>query len=478
MHCNSDIPIRAEHCPVCGKRLEIDFDVLAQSVQEDAAARRSEQIAMYLRWAVLALLAIAAIIYGVNDLFDRPLVYDGAGLPALPSPGASAVTTPSYAVPYADPQPKPDVPAPRVTTFGWRLNPTRDALRAASKGDTPGEKQTKRPEQIVTEGLRFLINTQKDDGSWPIPPDMKWGTLGVTSLALLCFFGEGETWIKDDKGPKAVAYADRIRKGLRYVIQQQDALTGRFGSMDGEGNHFMYNHGMATLAMCEAAGLSGDEQLRGMAQKGIDFIVNCQTPAGGWNYYGKKDGDTDTSLSSWQVQALLAGREAFLKVPDSCLKKALEMYQAATTADNRVKYSLGNDDKVDRPSLCAIALMLRQLLGEDPRSPSLRKLAERIHGTIPPTTPIWGGAWAPNRLKDDDQRALYDPYKMYYSTYAMFFLGGKEWEEWVPQMKKAIGDMQSTDGSWKTNDTWSTSGGTTYSTALTILTLQVYYRIQ
>lgn len=487
-NCNAEVQLRQEHCPVCGQRVTVDFDVLAQSVHEDAAVERGQKIGAALRWLLLSTLIAGALIYGVNDLYDKPLIYDGAGMAALPGPANTTIDIETLQKPYLDPRPDPALPQAKSTAFGYRFSPIKERIRSASKGDVPAERVKSIP-SAISEGLKFLAAHQTADGSWTgyvVPREWDqlrtkehtWGQTGICGLVVLAFLGEGEIWIKDPKTQRPSLYAEKVRKGLRYIAQQQDA-DGRFGAGEGETVHFMYNQGICTLAMCEAAGLSGDEQLREIAQKALNYIVKSQTPEGGWNYRGAVEGDSDTSVTAWVVQALLAGKEAGLKIPDECMNKAAEMYKNATAPDGRVMYSLKNDDKQDRPSLTGVALMLRQLQGEDPRSPSIRKLSDKLRDQLPSSKPTWGRDWKPNMPKNDDEtRAAYDPYKIYFCTYGMYFIGGKDWENWNEAMKKAVCEMQSADGSWKCNDVWSTCGGTLYSTALSILTLQVYYRIQ
>jgi len=487
-HCGAEVQLRSEHCHVCGQRVAVDFDVLAQSVHEDAAVERGQKIGAALKWILLVMLIAAAFIYSINDTYDKPLLYDGAGLSALPAPPASSIDLPTIEKPFADPRTDPQLSVVKTTAFGYRFSPIKERIRSASKGDLAAER-VKSPQVAIADGLKFLSSHQLPDGSWSggvIPREWDqlrtkehaWGVTGVCALATLAFLGEGEIWVKDPRSNRVSLYAEKVRKALRFIAQKQDD-QGRFGYGEGETVHFMYSQGMATLAMCEAAGLSGDEQLREIAQRGLDYLVKTQTPEGGWNYRGDPAGDSDTSVSAWAVQALLAGKEAGLKVPDEALSKSVEMYKNATAPDGRVMYSLKSDDKVERPSLIGVALMLRQMQGEDSRSQVIRKLVDKLREQIPQSKPNWGRDWRPNAPKNDDEaRAMYDPYKIYFCTYGMYFAGGKDWENWNEAMKKAVCEMQSVDGSWKCNDVWSNCGGTFYSTALSILTLQVYYRMQ
>ena len=43
--------------------------------------------------------------------------------------------------------------------------------------------------------------------------------------------------------------------------------------------HWFYSHGIASIALCEAYGMTGDKRLREPAQRAIDFIVAAEHPA-------------------------------------------------------------------------------------------------------------------------------------------------------------------------------------------------------
>jgi hypothetical protein len=63
----------------------------------------------------------------------------------------------------------------------------------------------------------------------------------------------------------------------------------------------------------------------------------------------------------------------------------------------------------------------------------------------------------------------------------MFMAGGEPWKRWNDVVRDHILSLQvrGTDcarGSWEPNDRWSSEGGRVYSTALAVLSLEVYYR--
>ena len=66
----------------------------------------------------------------------------------------------------------------------------------------------------------------------------------------------------------------------------------------------MYAHGLATLALCEAFGMSKDPSIGAAAQKAVYFIEQAQNQAtGGWGRYEPQDAG-DTSVFGWQIMAL------------------------------------------------------------------------------------------------------------------------------------------------------------------------------
>ena len=64
------------------------------------------------------------------------------------------------------------------------------------------------------------------------------------------------------------AAAKNVRAGLRYLMQSQ-ADDGVFGTR--ATHSFMYNHAIATLAMCEAFWMTRNPRYKKPAQDGLNF---------------------------------------------------------------------------------------------------------------------------------------------------------------------------------------------------------------
>src|SRR5262249_13251076 len=130
---------------------------------------------------------------------------------------------------------------------------------------------TEDSEKAVEASLRWLARHQNHDGCWlPIEatighePDVKFSDLperqrsglaadsGLTALALLAFLGANYT--HEDN-----LYAEHVDRGLRWLIARQESD----GYLGGRANRYagMYCHGMATIALGEAYGMTKDPAL-------------------------------------------------------------------------------------------------------------------------------------------------------------------------------------------------------------------------
>jgi hypothetical protein len=483
--CGFKVPMRAEHCYNCGEAITRDFNVLSGAIQDDAADERGEKLAGIFKVILVLLIIACAVMYAVNDYFDTPLTYSPAMLQSIPSSGGVGLELPNLRKPPTEPNTSPSLPSSLVTAFNYRTEPMRSQLRTANDGETPGAPTRNR----IQGALQYMGQQQLPDGSWSVQVYPKaldqwrtgeWqgaGKVGVTALATLAFLGEGITWLPDPAGGKH-AHAARVQKAIAWLLKQQD-VDGHFGTQGEDKINFIYNHPIATMAIIEAAGLTGEESLRAAAQRGLDVRIKSQNDKGGWDYFGKagaKDGTA--SISLWPVLALAEGLEAGFKVPPASLEKAQGYFRALTQPDGRVQFGPGAaDDNQFRIALCGHALLVRTLLGEDPRSGSLTPLLNKMKTAMVPVKREWGLGWQGNRPNNDDEkRAFIDPLLLFSATHGMFCAGGADWQDWNIYMKQTLADMQDTDSAWRMNDPFSKFGGTIYSTALSVMTLQVYYR--
>jgi hypothetical protein len=354
----------------------------------------------------------------------------------------------------------PQEPLPVGKMFAGR-DPT---LRAQMVRQSGGSSYT---EVAVARGLKFLARHQQRDGSWSFRRFNKMegcdetcngeghsdSDVAATALALLPFMGAGQTHLEGQ-------YTREVLDGLNYLCAQQQ----EDGDLRGRGDGRMYAHGMASIALCEAFALTGDEQLRAPAQQAIDFIVAAQHRAGGWRYEPREAGDT--SVVGWQLMALKSGQMAHLHVPAQTFERC-GLYLDRAQVDKvgaRYGYQPGHRDT---PAMTAESLLCRQYLGWPKDHPGLKTGVDSLLA---------------DHLPDADRPNIY---YWYYATQVMHHFGGSHWETWNEQMRKVLVESQETQGhaagSWaprgRGNDGgFADRGGRIYMTALVLCTLEVYYR--
>lgn len=319
-------------------------------------------------------------------------------------------------------------------------------------------------EAAVARGLRWLAEHQNDDGSWSLRGfrhaadcncDGDGGFGGKapgTALSMLPFLGAGQTH-------QVGKYKGNVSKGLRWMLTNQkpdgDLRDGANGT---EG---MYTHGQGTIVLCEAFAMTGDEQLRGPAQRAVDFILKAQYHDGGWRYSPNASGERgDTSVVGWQLMALQSARAANLTVPDQTLgMSSLFLDSVQSRGGERYAYMRGQSAT---PAMTAEALLCRMYLGWNKENPQLES----------------GVKWlleehSPNR---NDANIYY----WYYATQTMHHYGGDEWERWNLKMRDILVETQEDGGhragSWNPRGDHSSAGGRIYMTALSVCSLEVYYR--
>lgn len=333
----------------------------------------------------------------------------------------------------------------------------------------------------IGDGLRWLATHQSPDGHWDCDGFMRMdatgvacdgggiGTydIGVTGLALLSLLGDGNTI---GTGP----YSSCVRKAVIWLESQQNS-EGRFGN----GSHFdfIYDHAIATYAMCEAYGTSRIAVVERPAQLAIDYLESRRHPQGGWRYTSGAP-DSDVSITIWGLIAYRSARDFRLKIPRDALTAVATFLDFVTDPQTgRAGYSLrgeppsrrGNGfrfpgDKTE--SLTAIGLFGRFFLGQNPRQVEVMK---RAADTIL-ARPI---AWTP------DQGNI-DFYYWWFGSQAMYQMGGKYWTSWSKGLKRLPGHQRvdgNAKGSWDPVGVWGPYGGRIASTALTVLTLETYYRL-
>lgn len=351
-------------------------------------------------------------------------------------------------------------------------------------------------ERAVAEGLAWLAAQQKAGGYWEFDPPgkdremqaRKLDRTTATGMALLPFLAAGST----HKNPNS-RYAKKVEAGLRYLVEHQNVSTGKFDSPSAQ---YMYGHGIAAMALCEAYGMTKDPYLKAPAQRAVNFILSSQAANGSWGYQPGVAGDT--SIVGWQLQALQAARLAKLTVSDATIDKAKKFLNDVSSGSARAVYGYNTKNGSPGTSLTAVGLLCRYYM--DGWGPGSRGMAEGVPGLF--GTPNPGAAADEPRTKRERAPktraeagkggAVPDMYYYYYATQVVHFFEGPEWKEWNEGPKAKDGARQGGMRDWLVGlqrrdagqkGSWDPDGGTIGpncgrlgTTCLCLLTLEVYYR--
>ena len=133
----------------------------------------------------------------------------------------------------------------------------------------------------VRDSLAWLARHQLHDGSWRFDPPVgaeqrytnpgTWKSdAGATALALLPFLGARQT--HKAKGP----YQQNVKNGIHWLIVHQKPS----GEVSRDNTRKMLSHALATIALSDAYGMTGDNAVGTAAQKAVRFIVEQDAKAG------------------------------------------------------------------------------------------------------------------------------------------------------------------------------------------------------
>ena len=330
--------------------------------------------------------------------------------------------------------------------------------RAAAAAANGGSRES---ELAVEKGLKWLIAHQNGDGSWNLlyrndrcgPGCDHEGREGdyapaATGLALLSFLGAGYS---HREGP----YQQELRKAVYYLITRIEYSENEaVGNLAGVSEHAMYNHGIATLALCEALQMTKDKDLEQPVRSLIQYTVQAQHDVGGWGYSAATPGDL--TISAWQVMSIKSAHSAGIRVPSDVMRR-FDRFLDTQQSGGGAFYGYRGPGK--QPGTTAMGLLLRMYRGWFRTDPRLLEGMNYLEKSGVSTT---------------------DVYFNFYATQVFFHQSGTAWTGWNKDVRDFLIKQQEPDGheegSWSMIDSFSKVGGRLYCTCLSILTLEVYYR--
>ena len=314
-------------------------------------------------------------------------------------------------------------------------------------------------EDAVDRGLAYLAKSQTKDGGWSHElggPQAAGGQPVLTALSVMAFLSAGHV-------PGEGKYGPVVERGVRFVADSQQR-NGLIAKPDA-GYTEMYCHGICTLMLAEAAGMTNGtaaDELKDRLARAVKVILKAQRidgrDAGGWRYQAAGF-DADLSVTGWQLMALRAARNVGCDVPADRIEAAVEYVRACHDGKSGgFTYTIGGNVT---PACSGTGILALELSGKD-----AHKARESLRA----------GSFLLQNPPDPARQHFF--YGVYYTSQAMFQLGDNYWS----QYRKALHRLLLTDVPPRGNGAWYGRGfddqewGPAYATSMAVLALTVEYR--
>ena len=339
-----------------------------------------------------------------------------------------------------------------------------DAAQAAAPVRILPEMMNAKTVKAIDRGLKYLVETQRADGSWAHSGGYGQYPAVMTSFAGLALMAGGST-------PESGPHYKNVKKAMLYILRV--AENGADGIISGPsgGGRGMYGHGfsMLFLAQCYGMDINKDisRRLRTVLDKAVALTARSQSNlgpqnnhAGGW-YYTPGSSHDEGSVTVTQLQALRACRNVGIKVPKSTIDRAVAYLKYCQQADGGICYSARSRGS-SRPAISAAAVTCFYAAGVYDRqrggaAGAEAKMVERLV------------AYCRGAVTVNGSTGHYF-YTHFYMAQAVYQRGGVDWKKYYPQIRDRMISTQNLDGSWMGD-----SIGTTYGTAIATIILQLPY---
>jgi hypothetical protein len=216
------------------------------------------------------------------------------------------------------------------------------------------------------------------------------------------------------------------------------------------------------LALAEAHAMTQDQILREALLKATQYTIAAQDiRGGGWRYIPGNGDPGDLSLFGWKAMALKSVSRSGIAVP-TVVEKRMRSFLDSCAAGKGGLARYRPREGAPSETMTAEALACRLLLDFPLSLEARREATQLIMSDLPGSKPD-------------------NVYFWYYATLALFQLQDENWRVWNGALKGRLLQTQepaysSDAGSWTPDGIWGGYGGRVYSTAMSCLCLEVYYR--
>ena len=323
--------------------------------------------------------------------------------------------------------------------------PLAAALAGSDKGAGLGQELVRldsNTEQIIRGSLKYLASKQNGNGSWATGSGEQ-QEVAMTGYVLVTFLAAGQL-------PDEGEFGKNVTAGMNYLLNmvRPDGTMGRHG-------HYMYGHGIASIALAELYGQTRDPRMRPKLEQVIKLIVQSQNREGGWRY-NPGASDADISVTVLQVVALRAAKNAGLEVPQQTIDRAVAYVRTCYhERSGGFTYQPRNNDAGFARTAAAVYSL--QVCGQydDPR--------------------VKAGVKYLQKSRDDRQ---WFTYGHFYAAPAMYMVGGDDWKNWYTEMSKMLIEKVKRQGDmtwWEPHWDGGRGVGPVYCTAVYTMILSMPY---
>jgi hypothetical protein len=266
-------------------------------------------------------------------------------------------------------------------------------------------------EEVIHGALRWLSGKQAANGSWGVEEGGRRAhPVAITGYALMAFMASGNL-------PEEGEYSKEVNAGMQFLLDSVQP-DGTFRNVDG--GRYMYNHGIATIALCELYGQSRSVAIRPKLERLVKLILTTQSEsgpsAGGWRYQ-PRPGDADVSVTVMQVVALRSAKNAGFDVPQKTIDDAIA-YVKRCQDPNSGGFSYQAGQREPGFARTAAAIYSLQVCGQYD-DPMVKAGSEFLFRSSKPGQQWW-------------------TYGCNYAGPAQYMIGGDTWKRWYDSQKENL----------------------------------------
>lgn len=344
--------------------------------------------------------------------------------------------------------------------IGWMILPLIVAAPAApaapaTAADAPVvDEQT---ERVIRGALRYLAARQSPSGTFEGDTEQeRRNPVAMAGYCLMAFQAAGQL-------PGEGEFGKTVTAGLQYLLDsiQADGIIG-----DRDNGKYMYNHGVASIALAELYGQTKSPLIRPRLERAVQIILSSQNDDrrdvnfGGWRYRPMIY-DADVSVTVLQVVALRGAKNAGLNVPQSTIDNAVVYIRKCFDASSG-GFVYRPQDRRKGPGFARTAAAIYSL---------------QVCGLYEDPLVRQGAGYMMANLND----RLWYTYGNFYAAPALYMIGGETWRKYYSYTRNFLVQHARQQGQayyWEPNlDRQRGNEGALYNTAVytKILAMPYHY---